>query len=384
MKGKKIYILDTTLRDGEQSPGVHFNVKEKLEIAEQLDRLNVDTIEAGFPVSSKSDFEAVKEISKRIKRRAVAAIARAVPKDIDVAGEALKGATHPEIHTFISSSDIHLKYQLKKTRQEVLRLAKEAVRRARKYTDIVEFSAMDATRSDWDYLCQMVKEVIKSGAKIINIPDTVGFIIPSEYAKMIDYLYKKVEGLKKIILCVHCHDDLGLAVANSITAAEHGARQIEVTVNGIGERAGNASLEEVAMVIETRKKELGLYTNIKVNEIIRTSNLVRRLTGYAVAPNKAIVGKNAFAHEAGIHQDGMLKNRMTYEVIKPETLGIKCSKLVLGKHSGRHAFIKRANELGFKLRKDDLEKVFGKFKILAEKKGKISDNDLRNIIKKEK
>lgn len=384
MKGKKVYILDTTLRDGEQAPGIHLNVKEKLEIAERLDRLNVDTIEAGFPISSRSDFEAVKEISKKIKRRAIAAIARAIPKDIEVAAEALKGAARPEIHTFISSSDIHLKYQLKKTRQEVLRIAKEAVKLARKYTDVVEFSAMDATRTDWDYLCEMIEGVIKSGAKIISVPDTVGYVLPSEYAKLIDYLSKKVEDLKKVILCVHCHDDLGLAVANSIMAAEHGARQIEVTINGIGERAGNASLEEVVMIIETRKKDLGLYTDIKISEIMKTSNLVRRLTGHVLAPNKAIVGKNAFAHEAGIHQDGMLKNRITYEIIRPETIGLKSCKLVLGKHSGRHAFIKRVGNLGFKLKKDDLERAFEKFKILAEKKGEINDNDLKVVIENRK
>lgn len=383
MRDKKIYISDTTLRDGEQAPGIHLNVKEKLEIAEQLDRLNVDTIEAGFPISSGSDFEAVKEISKKIKKRSITALARAMPKDIDVAGEALKGAICPVIHTFISSSDIHLKHQLKKTRKEVLEIAKEAVKRARKYTDMVQFSPMDATRSDWDYLCEMVRETIKSGAKIINIPDTVGYILPDEYAKLIDYLFKKVEGLEKVLLSVHCHNDLGLAVANSILAVEHGARQIEATINGIGERAGNASLEEIAMIIETRKKELGLYTDIKIGEIMKASSLVHRLTGYAVAPNKAIVGKNAFTHEAGIHQDGMLKNRMTYEIIKPETIGIKCSKLVLGKHSGRHAFVKRVSELGFKLKKNDLEKAFERFKILAEKKGEINDNDLEAIIKDE-
>jgi len=268
---RKIHIFDTTLRDGEQAPGIHLSVREKLEIAEQLDNLNVDTLEAGFPISSKSDFNAVIEISKIIKNRNVAVLARAVPKDIDVAGEALKYAANPVIHTFISSSDIHLQYQFKKTREEAVQLAKEAVIRARKYTDTVEFSAMDATRSDRDYLCRMYEEVIKSGAKILNVPDTVGYALPEEYSSLISYLLENVKGIEDVIISVHCHNDLGLAVANSILAVQHGAGQIEVAVNGIGERAGNAALEEVAMIIDTRKKDLDLYTDINLAEIMRTS-----------------------------------------------------------------------------------------------------------------
>jgi len=380
---KKIYIFDTTLRDGEQSPGIHLNVKEKIEIAEQLDKLNVDIIEAGFPISSDSDFKAVKEISKKVKNRHVAALARAIIKDIDCAGRALKNASNPVIHTFISSSDIHLKYQFKKSRDEALELAKDAVKRSRKYTDMVEFSAMDATRSDKDFLCKILEAAINSGATVLNIPDTVGYALPSEFAELIDYIYKNVKGIEDVIVSVHCHNDLGLAVANSILAVGHGARQIECSVNGIGERAGNASLEEVVMIIDTRKKDLDVYTDIKISEIIRTSSLVRHLTGCTIAPNKAIVGKNAFMHEAGIHQDGMLKDRSTYEIIKPEDIGLQSSKLILGKHSGRHAFIKRIEELGFKLKEGDLEKAFARFKNLAAKKGEINDRDLKAIIEDE-
>ncbi len=379
----KIYIFDTTLRDGEQAPGIHLNVKEKLEIAEQLSRLNIDIIEAGFPISSESDFESVREISKIVKGRAVAALARANDRDIDSAGEALKGAEQPVIHTFISSSDIHLKHQFKKTREEALEMAGRAVKRSRQHTDMVEFSAMDATRSDWDYLCRMFGVAIRNGARILNVPDTVGYALPDEFSRLIDHLYANVEGIEDIILSVHCHNDLGLAVANSLMAVQHGARQIECAVNGIGERAGNASLEEVAMIIDTRRKDLGVYTDIKTEEIVRTSSIVKSLTGYVIAPNKAIVGKNAFAHEAGIHQDGMLKDRSTYEIIRPEDIGLKESKLILGKHSGRHAFIKRLEEIGIKIREEDLEKAFERFKSLAEKKGAINEQDLRAIVEDE-
>ncbi len=379
----KIYIFDTTLRDGEQAPGIHLNVKEKLEIAEQLSRLNIDIIEAGFPISSESDFESVREVSKIVRGRAVAALARANDRDIDSAGEALKGAEQPVIHTFISSSDIHLKHQFKKTREEALEMAGRAVKRSRQHTDMVEFSAMDATRSDWDYLCRMFGVAIRNGARILNVPDTVGYALPDEFSRLIDHIYANVEGIEDIILSVHCHNDLGLAVANSLMAVQHGARQIECAVNGIGERAGNASLEEIAMIIDTRKKDLGVYTDINTEEIVRTSSIVKSLTGYVIAPNKAIVGKNAFAHEAGIHQDGMLKDRSTYEIIRPEDIGLKESKLILGKHSGRHAFIKRLKEIGIKIREEDLEKAFERFKSLAEKKGAINEQDLRAIVEDE-
>ncbi|MEE8324857.1 MAG: 2-isopropylmalate synthase [Candidatus Humimicrobiaceae bacterium] len=383
MMKNKIYIFDTTLRDGEQAPGIHLNVKEKLEIAEQLSRLNIDIIEAGFPISSESDFEAVREVSKIVKGRAVAALARANDRDIDSAGEALKGAEQPVIHTFISSSDIHLKHQFKKTREQALEMAGRAVKRSRQYTDIVEFSAMDATRSDWDFLCRMFSIAIKNGAGVLNVPDTVGYALPDEFSKLIDHIYANVEGIENITLSVHCHNDLGLAVANSLMAVQHGARQIECAVNGIGERAGNASLEEVAMIIDTRKKDLGVYTDIKTKEIVRTSSIVKSLTGYVIAPNKAIVGKNAFAHEAGIHQDGMLKDRSTYEIIRPEDIGLMESKLILGKHSGRHAFIKRLEEIGIKISEEDLEKAFERFKSLAEKKGAINEQDLKAIVENE-
>ncbi len=382
-KKNKIYIFDTTLRDGEQAPGIHLNTREKLEIAQQLARLNVDVIEAGFPISSKGDFYSVKEISAKIRDRKIAALARANPKDIDAAGEALKGAEQPVIHTFISSSDIHLKYQLKKSREEVLQLAGEAVKRSLKYTDLVEFSAMDATRSDREFLCRLFELAIRNGARIINFPDTVGYAIPDEFGEMIDFIFENTAGIEDVVLSVHCHNDLGLAVANSLIAIEHGVRQIECAVNGIGERAGNASLEEIAMIIDTRKKDLGVYTDINIGEIIRTSSIVKSLTGYVVAPNKAIVGKNAFSHEAGIHQDGMLKDRSTYEIIKPEDIGLKSSKLVLGKHSGRHAFVERLTDLGIRLDENDLEKAFERFKDLAEKKGAINDQDVRAIAENE-
>jgi len=380
---EKIYIFDTTLRDGEQAPGMHLNVKEKLEIALQLQKLNVDTIEAGFPISSKSDFDAVKEISKVIRDRQIAALARANFKDIDAAGEALKDAANPVIHTFISSSDIHLKYQLNKTREEVLELAAEAVKRCKKYTDNIEFSAMDATRSDKEYLAKMYEIAIQNGATVINVPDTVGYALPLEYSNLIEYLLNNVKGIENVKVSVHCHNDLGLAVANSILAATKGARQIECSVNGIGERAGNAAIEEVALIIDTRKKDLGIYTDLNIKEIAKTSHLVASLTGYLIAPNKAIVGKNAFSHEAGIHQDGMLKDRSTYEILKAEDIGLSSSKLILGKHSGRHAFIKRLEELGFNLSNGELEKAFERFKSLAEKKGAINDNDLKAIVQNE-
>lgn len=379
----KIFIFDTTLRDGEQAPGMHLNVKEKLEIAYQLQKLNVDIIEAGFPISSKSDFNAVKEISGIIKDKSIAALARANFKDIDAAGEALKNAANPVIHTFISSSDIHLKYQLNKTREQVLEIAAESVKRCKKYTDNIEFSAMDATRSDREYLARMFEVAIKNGAKVLNVPDTVGYALPLEYSALIEYLMNNVRGIENTIVSVHCHNDLGLAVANSILAINVGARQIECSVNGVGERAGNAAIEEVALILDTRKKDMDFYTGINIKEIAKTSNLVSSLTGYLIAPNKAIVGKNAFSHEAGIHQDGMLKDRSTYEILKPEDIGLSASKLILGKHSGRHAFVKRIEDLGFNLNEAEIEKSFEKFKSLAERKGAINDNDLKAIVQNE-
>lgn len=379
----KVFIFDTTLRDGEQAPGIHLNVKEKLEIASQLAKLNIDVIEAGFPISSPSDFEGVKEISKIIKDRSIAALARANFKDIDAAGEALKKAASPVIHTFISSSDIHLKYQLNKTREEVLEIAAQSVKRCKKYTDQIEFSAMDATRSDKEYLARMYEIAIKNGATVLNVPDTVGYALPLEYSELISYLMDNVRGIEDVIVSVHCHNDLGLAVANSILSLNCGVRQIECSINGIGERAGNAALEEVALIIDTRKKDLNFYTDINIKEIAKTSSLVASLTGYLIAPNKAIIGKNAFAHEAGIHQDGMLKDRSTYEILKPEDIGLSASKLILGKHSGRHAFVKRLEDLGYILNESEIEKSFERFKLLAERKGAISDKDLKAIVQNE-
>ena len=372
----RVYIFDTTLRDGEQSPGVSLTVEEKKEIAKALERLKVDVIEAGFPVSSPGDFEGVKAIAETVKDVQVAALARANQKDIDVAWEAIKNASAPRIHTFIATSDIHLKYKLRKSREEVLKLAVEAVKHAKKYTPIVEFSAEDATRSDWDYLAQVVVEVIKAGAVTVNIPDTVGYTVPQEYYELISHL---VEALKKadlydrlergeVFFSVHCHNDLGLAVANSLSALLAGARQVECTVNGIGERAGNAALEEIVMALKTRQdyfeRVLGqaLETRIDTRQIVPTSQLVAKLTGMTVQPNKAIVGANAFAHESGIHQHGVIMHRGTYEIMDPKEVGWTGSAIVLGKHSGRHAVRFKLESRGWKLSEEDLSRVFERFR----------------------
>lgn len=383
---EKIYIFDTTLRDGEQSPGASLTAKEKLEIAFQLEKLNVDVIEAGFPVASSGDYEAVSLIAKNIKTPVIAALARAKKADIETAASSLKNAKRPRIHTFIATSDIHIKYKLKMTRQQVLDAAVEAVKYARKFTDDVEFSCEDAARSDLDFMCKVIEETIKAGATVINIPDTVGYSVPEEFGEIIKKVKNKVPNIDKCIISVHCHNDLGLAVANSISAIINGARQVECTINGIGERAGNASLEEIVMIIKTKGK-LGLmenfYTDINTKEIYPTSKLVSNLTGIVVQPNKAIVGKNAFRHESGIHQDGIIKQRLTYEIISPKDVGVPSSELVLGKHSGRHALAKRLNELGYKVSKKLLDKIFVKFKILADKKKDIFDEDLIAILNEE-
>ncbi|WP_457755655.1 2-isopropylmalate synthase, partial [Thermodesulfatator indicus] len=372
----RVYIFDTTLRDGEQSPGVSLTVEEKKEIARALERLKVDIIEAGFPVASPGDFEGVKAIAETVKDVQVAALARANQKDIDTAWEAIKTATAPRIHTFIATSDIHLQYKLRKSREEVLELAVEAVKYAKKYTPLVEFSAEDATRSDWDYLAQVVVEVIKAGAVTVNIPDTVGYTVPQEYYELISHL---VEALKKadlydlfaegkVCFSVHCHNDLGLAVANSLSALLAGARQVECTVNGIGERAGNAALEEIVMALKTRQdyfeKTLGypLETRIDTTQIVPTSQLVSKLTGMMIQPNKAIVGANAFAHESGIHQHGVIMHRGTYEIMDPQEIGWTGSAIVLGKHSGRHAVKFKLESRGWKLSPEDLAKVFERFR----------------------
>ncbi|HDP79356.1 MAG TPA: 2-isopropylmalate synthase [Spirochaetes bacterium] len=380
MSSEKIFIFDTTLRDGEQSPGFSMNFDEKLHMADQLVKLGVDIIEAGFPISSQGDFDSVQRIARRLKGVQVAGLARANKEDIDRCWEAVRDAENPRIHTFISSSDIHINYQLKKTREEVLEQAVAAVQQAARYTSNVEFSPMDATRSDRDYLVSILKAVIDAGATTVNIPDTVGYTLPSEFQSLIAYIRERVSNIEKAVISVHCHNDLGLAVANAIAAVEAGARQVECTINGIGERAGNTSLEETVMAIRTRSNILNCHTGINTQQIMATSRLLTHITGISVQPNKAIVGANAFAHESGIHQDGMLKNTMTYEIMSPEDVGISKSTLVLGKHSGRHAVVDRLKSLGYDLTAEELERFFKFFKALADVKKQIYDEDLEVLI----
>ncbi|AEH50591.1 2-isopropylmalate synthase [Pseudothermotoga thermarum] len=375
---EKVYIFDTTLRDGEQTPGVSLNVEEKLEIAKQLAKLNVDVIEAGFPISSPGEFQAVKTIAENVKGPVIAALARAVFKDIDAAWEALKNAESPRIHTFIATSNIHMEKKLKKSKEEVIEQAVQAVKYAKRYCSDVEFSAEDATRSDFEFLCKVFSAVIEAGATVINVPDTVGYALPWEFGELIRKLKENVKGMDKVILSVHCHNDLGLAVANSLFAVMNGADQVECTINGLGERAGNAALEEIVMALKVRK--IGKDTNVNTKEIYKTSKLVSSLTGVPVQPNKAIVGANAFAHESGIHQHGVIEDPSTYEIMSPEWIGLTGSRIVLGKHSGRHAFEKRLRELGYELSKEELEKAFAKFKELADKKKEITDKDLEAIL----
>ncbi len=372
----RVLIFDTTLRDGEQSPGASMTIREKLMLAEQLERMRVDVIEAGFPVSSEGDFESVRRISEKIRSITIAGLARCNKGDIDRCWEAVKAAAKPRIHVFIATSDIHLKYKLNKSREQVLQSAREAVAYARSLCPEVEFSAEDATRSDLPYLAEVVEAVIAAGADVVNIPDTVGYTIPTEYAERIRYLNAHVPNIGKAILSVHCHNDLGLAVANSLTAIQNGVRQVECTVNGIGERAGNASLEEIVMALKTRRDLFGIESGVDSREIFSSSSMVTNLTGMIVQPNKAIVGRNAFRHEAGIHQDGMLKEKLTYEIMRPEDVGIKESKLVLGKHSGRHALKKKYAELGFHLSEAELEKAYVLLMKVADKKKEVFDEDL--------
>ena len=376
---RKIDIFDTTLRDGEQAPSIKLNAAEKLQIALQLKRLNVDVIEAGFPISSQGDFDCVREISGRLTGIKIAALARAIDADIRRAWESLEPAEKPRIHTFISTSDIHIKYQMKKDKKQVKEMAKRAVALARSLCDEVEFSAMDATRSNIDFLLEVLAIAADEGAAILNIPDTVGYSIPSEYGRLIRTIRDEI-CKNNVIISVHCHDDLGLAVANSMEAICNGAVQVECSINGIGERAGNAALEEVAMILDTRSDLFGAKTALELSELARTSSLVSALTGYTIQPNKSIVGKNAFAHESGIHQDGILKERTTYEIMDPSRLGFHESKIVLGKHSGRHAFIDRLKKMGFSLSEKQLEKAFIQFKELADRKGEINDKDLEAIV----
>jgi len=380
---RQIRIFDTTLRDGEQSPGATMNVEEKVFIAKQLSRLGVDIIEAGFAFSSPGDFEAIQKISQEVEGPVVCSLARAKTADVDSAWEALKGGGKVRIHTFISTSDIHLKYQFRMTRKEALDRAVEIVQHARGYVEDVEFSPMDATRSEESYLCEMLEAVIAAGAGTVNIPDTVGYTTPEEFHHLIQAIRRRVPNIDQAVISVHCHNDLGLAVSNSLSAIHAGAGQVECTINGIGERAGNASLEELVMALRTRQDFFKADTQITTEEIMTTSRLVSRITRMPVQPNKAIVGANAFAHESGIHQDGLLKEKMTYEIMRPESVGVGKTRIVLGKHSGRHAFKNRLEELGYHPNEADLNKAFERMKHLADQKKEIFDEDLEAIISEE-
>lgn len=380
----KIIIFDTTLRDGEQSPGASLNINEKLEIARQLAALGVDALEAGFPISSQGDFAAVEMVAKNVKGPIICGLARAIEKDIDAVYEAVKYSKRPRIHVFLATSKIHMKYKLKKAEDEILRLAVASVRYAKNKCADVEFSPEDASRTEGRFLHKVVEAVIDAGATTVNIPDTVGYTTPYEYGQLIKSLKEDVPNITRAVISVHCHNDLGLGVANSLSAVLNGARQVECTINGLGERAGNASLEEIVMSIKTRNDIFkGVTTGINTKELCKASRLVSKLTGVPVQPNKAIVGANAFAHESGIHQDGILKERITYEIMRPEDVGFESSKLVLGKHSGRHAFDKRLREMGFALTKEKLDQAFDRFKKLADKKKEVFDEDLETIIDEE-
>jgi len=386
MPEEKIIIFDTTLRDGEQCPGASLSIAEKLEIAQQLSVLGVDVIEAGFPISSPAQFEATKRIAEQVTGPVIASLARANQKDIEAAAKALEPAEKKRIHTFIATSPIHMKYKLKKSSDEVLKMAVEAVKYAKSFTDDVEFSPEDACRSEIGFLIEVLTACIEAGATTLNIPDTVGYILPYEYGQIIARLNSEVPGIDNCIISTHCHNDLGMAVANSLVGVRNGARQVECTVNGLGERAGNAALEEIVMAIHTRadffsKAEAEIpLTNINTKQIYRTSQLVSRLTGFVIQPNKAIVGANAFAHEAGIHVDGILKERSTYEIMTAETIGLSGSRMVLGRHTGRHGFADRCKKLGYKLTKDELEQAYQRFLQVADKKKEVFDEDVVAII----
>jgi 2-isopropylmalate synthase len=376
----RVTIFDTTLRDGEQSPGCSMDLAEKVRLARQLETLGVDVIEAGFPIASAGDFAAVRAVAAACRRAAIAALCRTTETDILRAAEALRKAAKPRIHTFVATSDIHLEHKLKKTRTEVLQMTRNAVRLARTFCDEVEFSAEDATRSDVDYLCEVLAAAIEEGAAVINIPDTVGYTTPTEYAELIRTIRARVVGESAVTISVHCHNDLGLAVANSLSAIEAGARQVECTVNGIGERAGNAALEEIVMAMKVRADRLPMETGVRTEEIYPTSQLLSEIIGVAVQPNKAIVGRNAFAHEAGIHQHGVLNNPLCYEIMTPESVGVPANSIVLGKHSGRHALAKRYDELGCSLTTVELDLAYGQFTQLADKKKRIYDQDILSLL----
>jgi len=380
MNPEKIRIFDTTLRDGEQSPGCSMNLPEKIRMARQLEILGVDIIEAGFPIASEGDFEAVRAIAETCRAATVAALARTVEQDIARAAEALKKAEKARIHTFVATSDIHLEYKLQKTRRQVLEMTHRAVRMAKNYASEVEFSAEDATRSDVEFVCEVFETAVEAGATVLNVPDTVGYTLPNEYSNLIRTVREKVVGERDITISVHCHNDLGLAVANSLAAVEAGARQVECTINGIGERAGNASLEEFVMALVVRADKMPFAHHIETTEIYRTSQLLSSIISFGVQPNKAIVGRNAFAHEAGIHQHGVLSNPLCYEIMTPQSVGVPSNNIVLGKHSGRHALQARYNELGIELDAAEIGEVYQRFTALADKKKNIYDQDLLAIL----
>ncbi len=381
MATRHITIFDTTLRDGEQSPGCSMNVEEKLRLAHQLDRLGVDVMEAGFPIASEGDFAAVQAVASAVRRPVVAGLARARKEDIERAWEALKGAARPRIHVFLATSDIHLKYKLKITREQCLAQARDSVRLASSLCPDVEFSPEDATRTDPEFLCRVLEAVIEAGATTLNIPDTVGYTVPSEFGELIHTLRERVRGIEKAVISAHCHNDLGLAVANSLAAVAAGAGQVECTINGIGERAGNASLEEITMAMRVRPDRYPYETNIVGEQLYPASQLLAEITGVTVQPNKAIIGRNAFAHEAGIHQDGMLKNPLTYEIMTPKSVGVPDSKLVLGKHSGRHALGLRCEQLGYHFDRWELDEVYRRFVVLADQIKHVADHHLLDLIR---
>jgi 2-isopropylmalate synthase len=376
----KIKIFDTTLRDGEQTPGVNLNVHEKLEVARQLARMGVDVIEAGFAIASPGDFEAIKSIAQNVKGIIVTSLSRAVQKDIDIAWEAVQYAENPRIHTFIATSDIHMKYKLKLSEEEVLEKAVAMVKYAKKYCSDIEFSAEDASRTREEFLYRILEAVIKAGATVVNIPDTVGYATPVEFGNLIKNIRENVSNIHKAEISVHCHNDLGLAVANTLAAMQNGATQLECTINGLGERAGNAALEEIIMGIETRKDFYNITHNIDTTQLYRSSKLTSSLTGINVQPNKAIVGANAFAHESGIHQHGLLAEKTTYEIMTPESIGLAKNRMVLGKLSGRHAFTERIKEMGYILSEEEINSAFEKFKNLADRKKEVTDRDIEALI----
>ena len=381
MDRARITIFDTTLRDGEQSPGCSMNVEEKLRMARQLDRLGVDVIEAGFPIASEGDFEAVRAVAASVRRPVVAGLARARREDIERAWQALRHAARPRIHVFLATSDIHLQHKLKISRQQCLEQARESVQFARSLCPDVEFSPEDATRTDPDFLCEVVQAVVDAGATTVNIPDTVGFTTPAEFGALIKMLRDRVRGIENVVISAHCHNDLGMAVANSLAAVAAGARQVECTINGIGERAGNASLEEIVMVTRVRRDQYPYETGVNAEQLFPTSQLLTEVTSVEVQPNKAIIGRNAFAHEAGIHQDGVLKNPLTYEIMTPQSVGVPDSKLVLGKHSGRHALGLRCAKLGYEFDRRELDEIYRRFVILADQIKKVEDHHLMQLIR---